>query len=258
MNDNKDEGRDSGFTLGVYDDEQNAAPASFKEWVANFFYHYKWHTIIALFLVFAIIVCSVQMCRRTEYDVYVLYAGGTDIDMTVSQSTGQSEYLLLCDAIAKYSKDFDENGSKTVNLQNLFLPSEKEIAEIEADKEREVNYRLIAEHNESFKNNIYTGEYYVCFIAEHLYREWAEKESVPFARIGQYLPEGADVELAGEHGVYLRSTELYSEAGFSMLGEDTVICIRLYSDVSLLFGDKENREVYANSEELLRSLLAGE
>ena len=250
-------GQDDGFVLGVYDDEKKT-PMTPKEWISNFFYHYKWHTVIALFLIFAVVVCSLQMCSRTKYDIYVMYAGGTDIDMTVSSATGQSEYLLLCDAIKKYSEDFDESGSKVVNLQNLFLPSEEQIAKIEADREHEVNYTLISDNYEVFRQNIHTGEYYICFIAEHIYNEWTSGDKTPpFAKIGQYADSDKDYEYAGEYGIYLRSTDLYSEPGFSMLGEDTVICIRLYSEVSILFGDKENLEVYKNSEQVLRNMLGG-
>ena len=47
--------------------------------VENFFYHYKWHTIVALFLIVTITICSVQMCSKDSYDVYVMYAGNRDI-----------------------------------------------------------------------------------------------------------------------------------------------------------------------------------
>lgn len=252
----KNDNNEGGFVLGVYDDDK-AAEVTPKARIANFFYHYKWHTIIALFLIFAIVICSLQLCSRTKYDTYIMYAGGTDIGMTVSSATGQSEYLLLCDAVKKYTEDFNGDGNTVVNLQNLFLPSEEQIAEIEANRELEVNYRLIADSSEIFRQNIYTGEYYICFIAEHLYDEWTKRDTVPFAKISQYAGADADYEYAGEYGIYLRSTDLYSEAGFSMLGEDTVICIRLYSEVSLVFGDKENLEVYKNSERVLRAMLGG-
>jgi hypothetical protein len=254
MSENTNNAQGEEFVLGVYEKEE--PPKTFKEKLSNFFYHYTWHSIIALFVIIAIVVCSVQMCRKTEFDVYVMYAGGADITMTVSESTGQSDYTNLMNAIGKYALDYDENGTKTVNLQNLFLPSESLIKEIEADPEREVNYRLISENTEIFKNNIYMGEYYVCLIAEHLYLEWAEKEANPFVKIAPYAPAENSFEFAGEYGIYLRSTPLYEEAGFSLLDEDTVICLRAYSDVSLIFGDKENREVYAASEQLIRALLA--
>lgn len=254
MSENTNNGSNGEFVLGVYENEE--PPKTFKEKLGNFFYHYTWHSIIALFVIIAIVVCSVQMCRRTEFDVYVMYAGGADINMTVAEATGQSEYTVLMNAIGKYADDYDKNGTKTVNLQNLFLPSEELIAEIEADPEREVNYRLISEHSEIFKNNVYMGEYYVCLIAEHLYLEWVEKDANPFVKIAPYAPAENDFEFAGEYGIYLSSTPLFAEAGFCMLDEDTVICLRAYSDVSLIFGDKENREVYSRSEELMRALLA--
>ena len=45
-----------------------ATPSTFKEKLQNFIYHYKWHTVVALFLVVTIIICSLQFCTKEEYD----------------------------------------------------------------------------------------------------------------------------------------------------------------------------------------------
>ena len=48
----------------------------FLRWLENFWYHYKWHSLIAAFLIFTVTVCTVQMCRKESYDMHILYAGG--------------------------------------------------------------------------------------------------------------------------------------------------------------------------------------
>ena len=46
------------------------------KWFDNFWYHHKWKTIICLFLVVTILVCTLQMCRREEKgDISVMLAG---------------------------------------------------------------------------------------------------------------------------------------------------------------------------------------
>ena len=46
----------------------------------NFFYHYKWHTVAALFLAIVIIVCSLQTCSKESYDVEIMYAGPKNLN----------------------------------------------------------------------------------------------------------------------------------------------------------------------------------
>ena len=54
----------------------------FLSWLENFWYHYKWHTIAALFVLLVTVVMIVNCARREKYDVYILYAG----DKAVSTS----------------------------------------------------------------------------------------------------------------------------------------------------------------------------
>ena len=45
------------------------------KWLDNFWYHYKWHTIIgAVFAVF-LAVCIGQMASKDKIDSYIMYAG---------------------------------------------------------------------------------------------------------------------------------------------------------------------------------------
>ena len=231
-------------------------PRGLRAWWENFIYYYKWHAVIAAVLIITVVVCTVQMCSRTSYDAYELYAGGSYIGMTSSETTGESDYSLMCSALAQYAEDTDENGSRIVNLKTLYLPSEEQIAKIESEPERDGPYSLIASDHQLFRDFINTGEYYVYFVAEHLYLEWTGSQQ-PFLEVSPYLAEGEEYEIAeGGMGVYLRSTELKDKAGFSAMGEDTVMCIRMYSEFSSIFSDAENEKVFSESEKLFKKLLA--
>ena len=37
------------------------APTTVKEKAENFWYHYKWHSIVALFLVITLVICALQL-----------------------------------------------------------------------------------------------------------------------------------------------------------------------------------------------------
>ena len=49
--------------------------SKFTRWLDNFWYHYKWTTIIAVFALFVVLVCTLQMCNKDKNDVSVLSAG---------------------------------------------------------------------------------------------------------------------------------------------------------------------------------------
>ena len=41
----------------------------------NFWYHYKWHTIVTLFFVVVFGICIGQMASKDKVDAYIMYAG---------------------------------------------------------------------------------------------------------------------------------------------------------------------------------------
>jgi len=226
-------------------------------WLENFFYHYKWHTLIALVLLLSVELCSVQLCTKTSYDTYIMYAGGTDIRMT-AEDGDVSDWQKIVSAVKRYSRDFDENGEHNISFLNLYMPSEEEIREIEASEDREVNLTLVSQNNETLWQRMYYGAYQICLLSEHLYEKWTEDaENTPLAEIAPYLPEGSTLKIAeGGYGVYLSSSPLYEKAGFNIFGDDTVICIRRMSLMSEAFGKDDNLENFKRSEEVLRKMLS--
>ena len=237
----------------------------------NFWYHYKWHTIIALVLIIAITIASLQMCTKTSYDMYVMYAGGSDIKMSGFDGKS-SDFERLHSATLRFISDVDGDGERNLSMLNLFLPSDEQIKEYEKTigKDEEINYTLLTENDKTFKECMMYGEFYICILSEHLLEEWSKSaDFVPFLPIADYLPEGAKFVtgsgitaeegtyvLASEYGVYLSSTPLADNPGYESLGSDTVICIRMYSEFSNRFNKKESLEHFRNSEDVLRRMLS--
>ena len=248
----------------------SAAKLTFRQRLENFFYHYKWHSIIAAFLVIVIVVGSVQMCDRTTYDMYVMYAGGDDIRMNAPGGE-ETEYEKLLSATRRFVSDFDGDGERNITMLNLFLPSDDRIKEIEAmGPEYEISHSLLSENDGIFRENLYYGEYYICILSEHLLVEWTkEGKNNPFLPISDYLPEDAPVitgsladakegeyVLKNSYGVYLKSTPIADNPGYELLGDDTVICMRMLTEANNHMSKKKNREHFKNSEEVLRLMLA--
>lgn len=227
----------------------------------NFFYHYKWHTLIAAFIVFVISLCVFQTCKKTSYDAYVLYAGGKNL-RSVEENETESVFVNLYKAAGVYVGDYNGDDERNLSLIDIYLPSDEEIKELEA--EGNVPYNLLQDNDELFRNNMLAGDYYVCMISKHLLDEWS-KDTNPFVPIASYLPENADIaadendtgyRFASDYGIYLNSTPLRDKPGFKYLPEDTVICFRKYSAAAA--PGKRGKTIYQNSEKFLRALLKGE
>ena len=93
--------------------EPMAQPTTTEAKIGNFFYHYKWHTIIGLFLVFVFVICSLQFCSRESYDVHVMYAGPKGL---VSAQTHAAAVSL--EGIAR---DYNGDGEVKVSFNTLYI-----------------------------------------------------------------------------------------------------------------------------------------
>ena len=227
----------------------------------NFWYHYKWHSIIAAFLVIVLIVCSFQMCTRTTYDVHILYAGAYKLEKTSSDGD-VSAYLGTVSSLKRVAQDFDGNGSTDVNLLDLFVMTNEEIAEFYRDENnagKEINEIQIRDNTDTLESTLLFGNYYLCFLSEALFQKYEElHDGAIFADLSPYVAAGAEYEYASPRGIYIRSLDFYSMPYISELPDDTVVCIRRLSDVSGLFGGGEAAESHRRAEALIRELLSSD
>lgn len=265
-NKNSSEKFDTGAPVSENTNSNEVKKRPFRLWLENFFYHYKWHTAVVAFILIIAIVCSVQMCQREEYDIYVLYAGGHSVSKT-AEGGDISEYVSIMSEIKGVSADFDGDGKVNVSLDTLYMLSEEEIDMIEkeleeAGKEGEgysINYAQLAENNTVFRDRMLYSEYYVCLISSSLFEAYREVDGYQrFVPLTAYLGDESEAELlegSNNAAVYLKSTSFGKLPAMSKLPDDTVIVLRAMSEVSAHFGNKENRELYRRSEELIKRIL---
>lgn len=228
----------------------------FTTWFENFWYHYKWHSIIALFLVFTIVICSVQMCQKESYDVYVLYAGNHEIER---QSTDGDfpEYKYSTLSFNRVAEDYNEDGKTQISLKDLFVLSSLEIEQIEkSDEDIEVNYSLLNENKNILKETMIYSDYYVCFLSKAVYEEYKTVDGVEmFAKLAPYVNSGTNVEYYTDSAIYLSSTAFYSLPGIWNLPADTVICLKNQSAFSTHFNKKGAKKAYENSKDMIANIL---
>lgn len=238
-----------------YGDAPIRTRSSVFRFLDNFWYHYKWHTLIALFLVFTVTVCLLQTCNRTSYDIHILYMGSREIKRT-SQSGGVVEYDTLLTDFSRIVSDLDGDGEVNTDVKTLFFLTEEERAEIEADPALEINESLLQEDADTFSELMVSGDYYLMLLPESLYRQYRVRDGVPlFVPLAAYVGEDEGLSYAGEDAVYLSSTDFGSLPILSELSADTVICLRAVSPVMERL-DRSATEKFARSETVLRNLFA--
>lgn len=226
----------------------------------NYWYYYKWHTIVALFLIFAFVVCSFQMCSRVEIDGYILYAGGKTVSRTASGGD-RAEYARVLDAMKKVVDDFDNDGESNVSFSTLFQLSPDEITEIENRNDgTEVNYALLSEDTETLRDRMYIGEYYLCLMSPYVYECYREIDGISlFVTAADFAPIENELEYYSDYAVKLSSTPFYKNnpAIRDVFPADTLVCLRIKSAVSSAFGGAENEEIYRRAEIIFSNILGG-
>jgi len=234
-----------------------AVKQPFKAKLENFWYHYKWHSIVALFIVIVVTICTLQMCKRTSYDIHIIYAGDHEIRKTSSGSTSPYEDILL--SLSNVVDDFDGDGEVNINLLNLFVINEQEKEELLGKNEGlTINESLVREDTKTLEQTLVYGEHYICFLSERIFREYdSEFEGAIFASLEPYADKSKSYEYANDRktGIYLRSLAISRLPELSNLPDDTVVCIRTLNPVSQKFGKKQNEENFRRAEIVIKNIL---
>ena len=195
---------------------------SLSEKLENFWYHYKWHTIAIFFVTLVVLICSLQMCGKSTYDVYVIYAG----EMPIENTKSDSNYHTMLSALKLVTDDYDEDGATSPLLKNLLVPMGKEYDEL---AERGYERLIASDMSELEQLMVYSSEYYLCFLSEDTFRDYDKPTSsgaYPFVSLTDLVPEGSDASFASDRGIYLSSLDFGKLSGINELPEDTVVCLR--------------------------------
>lgn len=190
----------------------------------NFFYHYKWHSIAAFFLIVVIIVCSLQFCVKEPYDIEIMYAGPANLN-------GKQTVLDIQGAFAAFAPDKNEDGEHHARLVAYWV-DEKYFDKNQTEGANVAQLANNAYNNQqAYRDEIAAGNLSICLVSPHLFY-MVHKEG-GFMNISELLPElSEDVYHVCESGavnhyaVTLSKTPLGQLAGLSTLPSDTILCIR--------------------------------
>lgn len=226
------------------------SPATLKEKVQNFWYHYKWHSAVALFLIITLLICTLQFCKQEKYDIYIVYAGSKSIGRTV-ENGDVAEIETVISAFERVTDDFDKNGNININFVNYYYLSAEE-----AKAAGDVNEALLAADKKTLTTIFEHSEYYLCFISPAVYEAYCKVgDEDAFINLSGVAASHAEVEYYNgkSDAILLSSLGASSVPGFSNLPKDTLICIRRPSVIA--GKSKEHNAYVENAKETLGNIL---
>ena len=221
--------------------------SKFLRWFDNFWYHYKWTTIIVSFFVVVVLICTLQMCTKEKDDISFVYAGPVQLSSDEMNNLESVMGFVM-------PEDFDNDGEKVSVLINYQIYSEEQIKALEGEG-GEVNTGIYVDRSynsnnyDEFYKYIQTGESSIYFLDPWLFESIKSNDRfVKLSDVLGYTPENA----MDEYGIRLGDMEIYDEySTLKALPEDTVVCILR----SLVVGKSSKSDLYKNEIDMLRAIV---
>lgn len=216
----------------------------------NFWYHYKWQTVLGIFFLIVLIVCLVQCTAKGKGDdAYIMYAGECVLSGIEKEDMKQT--------VASVGKDINGDGKIEVSFGAYTIRQRADIEEQDP-----TNQRFFAEASaqqlDLFDQEILSGEATLCLLSPALFERVAAAGG--FLPVSEYAPALSSDMLVSYNGTYcgirLKDTALYQREGFKNLPEDTVFCVRRVGTMSSLFDKDGAAELHAANVEIAKALLA--
>ena len=193
----------------------------FAKWFDNYWYHYKWITLGAIFLVVVIIVTTVQSFEKDKEDVSLLYAGPSYLTATQTKAIQEVFNTVM-------PEDFDGNGEKYTGIVAYTVYSEEQIKDIEAQTDDlgvhlDINNQANTNSFKGYSEYILVGESAICFVDESLYLNLSSNDRLLPLSVALGADSGYEDNV---YGLRLGKLDLYRDySALRVLDEDTVVCI---------------------------------
>ena len=224
----------------------------FLRWLDNYWYHYKWHTIIIGFFVVMLLVTFVQCVNREEGDLTVSYAGGYTLD-----SNEHANIVKVLSTLVSDAENGDEHLSVLLSAYSIYTDEELRAAYTDENGELSIaaynNAKQVSQdHFKTFSTYMMTGDSAIWFVSEYVYRDCGldfAHVTRPLADLyGENLPTSA----YDAHAIRLADTALYGYYdALKVLPEDTLILL----PQSYVWGESANEETYRLFEALFRAVV---
>lgn len=219
--------------------------SNFGAWLENYWYHYKWHTLISAFFVIIILISFAQCMAGSRHDVVVTYCGPKGFLMAETEGAREVFNRIL-------PEDFDGNGEKYVEFVRYQVYSQEEL---EADRlanggEGTINPVYNAQQLKTFDDFMRTGESSIYFISPYIYNHIKTRNNL--RKISEVL-DAIPLQTHDEYAIRLGDLALYrSEPALALLPEDTLVCLA----VPYAIGSSADPDIYGRSVAMFREIVA--
>ena len=214
MNDEKE------YTEGI-----SVKSNKFLKWFDNYWYHYKWTTIVVAFAVIVLSICIIQSCTHKKTDVLISYAGPVYCD--------DEHNMAIDSALNKAINGDDGKGSLKVTFKPYYIMTTEQIEEQKketgADGKplNDVNTSFNGQEFDNFKSQLMSGSSAIIFIDKDMYTMFFDEKGT--AERLQPLSEvlgSTPIHAVDKYAVRLGDTEIYQKyPELRILPEDTLVCL---------------------------------
>ena len=224
------------------------------KWLDNFWYHYKWVTLVTAFFTVTLLIIIIQMITKTNPDSNILYGGPAVLTANQTKEIENAFNALL-------PEDFNGDGEKITSLQSITLMTKEQIARAEAEAAENssvfvYNPQSLENNKTSFSTQLFSGEYVICLIDPEQYKN--AYKAGGFAPLSELFGENNIPEYAYDDCALLLSETNFSKffTAMSVFPDDTLICVRKMSSVSAIKGKSKAEREYNNQLRLFYSIIA--
>ncbi len=223
------------------------------KWLDNYWYHYKWVTLAAVFFVTVFSVLTAQMLTKEKPDAVILYGGPAVLTANETRDLEIAFRSVL-------PSDFNADGKKLVQLETVSLMTDEQVAEAEAKAEEESSVfvydaKALGSNKTTFTELMMSGEYVILLVDRAQYDNILDSGAiVPLADLfdADKIPDCA----------YDDSSIVFSETPFAqffnatdVLPEDTLLCVLQASENSIFKGKDKAETQYRQQLMLYKKMI---
>lgn len=207
------------------------------KWLDNYWYHYKWRTIIIGFLLIVAILLTVQIVNRKQYDAYIMYLGDAAIPDT--------QYQEILSSFKKVASDFDNNGEILINFSKTAYISDEE-------NEMASSVNSVAMN---FMGSMIVQPYYLYLITDDVYEMYKDKDL--FVSMDGIVDSIPDEIRYDDCAIIFSKTEFAkTNPGVDKFDEKTLLVIKNIPYSSSQSRTKAEKEAFDHHISILRAILA--
>lgn len=207
----------------------------FTEKIENYWYHYKWQTLLGLFGLVVFSVCLVQCAGRETPDAMIMYAGNYKIADDYREKSLES--------IMK--EDYNGDGKKSVDVFQLVINI------VEKDGKYEIFDPVSqSEEMQRVEIELATGDSVIYLLHPYIYEQYRGM----FRPLSEVLDE-VPAYAVDDTGIPVSELISYMQTTLNFYPENSILCLRRERTEDSLMSKKDDHEYYENNVKFFRDIV---